>query len=178
MAESAGWRPSTPLGAVPDRPAAPAEAGPAPEPGPGSEPAPTPVPPPAPPGPPSSRPWAPRSERPARRLPRKLWLLVCLLGVFVAVVFIVLPVGVNFADDPLLRLRDLNPELSPPAPTASCGSAIASLDVHPRDTTLFELARANACERAARRRVFGSVAAGAIVVVAGLTGLAAGRARS
>ena len=107
-------------------------------------------------------------------LPRKVWVAVSVLGLFVAVTFAILPVGADFADDPLLRLRDLNPELSPPSPTAVCGSAIRNLDVEPADTSLFALAQAHACERAAQRRVAGSVAGGAILVMIGLLGMRGG----
>jgi hypothetical protein len=39
------------------------------------------------------------------RLPRTLWLLVCIIGVALAVLFAVLPVGVRFDDDPPYGLR-------------------------------------------------------------------------
>jgi hypothetical protein len=123
-----------------------------------------------PPKPASPRPPA----RPALELPRKAWVALCVLGLFIAVTFSVLPVGARFGDDPLLRLRDLNPELSPPSPSAACGAAIRSLDVQPEDTSLFAVAKAHACERAAQRRVFGSIAAGGILVMIGLLGMAGG----
>ncbi|MGH9225906.1 MAG: hypothetical protein ACRD2W_19435 [Acidimicrobiales bacterium] len=112
--------------------------------------------------------------RPSVNLPRKAWVAICVLGLFVAVTFSVLPVGARFGDDPLLRLRDLNPELSPPSPTAVCGAALRSLDVQPEDTSLFAVAKAHACERAAQRRVAGSIAAGAILVMIGLLGMRGG----
>lgn len=103
-------------------------------------------------------------------MPRKLWVLVCLMGVLVAVVFALVPVTVRFGDDPLLRLSELDPELSPPPTNAVCGSPVRSLDVDPKDTTLYELARADACEDAARRRLAAAVAGGALLVVIGLMG--------
>ncbi|MEW6153446.1 MAG: hypothetical protein AB1673_05575 [Actinomycetota bacterium] len=110
-------------------------------------------------------------------VPPRLWAGLCLFGVFVAVTFAVLPVGVRFDGDPLLRLRDLDPQLSPPEATAVCGPAVRNLDVSPRSTELFEVARARACEDAARRRVAVSMAVGALLVVAGLVGRAGGPSR-
>lgn len=95
---------------------------------------------------------------------------MCLTGVLVAVVFALVPVSVTFGDDPLLRLRELDPELSPPPNTAHCGSPVRSLDVPPGGTSLHELARANACEDAARRRLAAAVAGGAVIFVFGLVG--------
>ncbi|HEX6596054.1 MAG TPA: hypothetical protein VF045_03915 [Acidimicrobiales bacterium] len=88
----------------------------------------------------------------------------------VAVVFALVPVSVTFGNDPLLRLRELDPELSPPPNNAHCGSPVRSLDVAPADTSLHELARANACEDAARRRLAAAVAGGAVLFVFGLVG--------
>ena len=114
------------------------------------------------------------TARPSVTLPRRVWAAICVFGLFVAVTFSILPVSARFGDDPLLRLRDLNPELSPPSPSAVCGAAIGSLDVQPVDTSLFEVAKAHACERAGQRRVFGSMAAGAILVMIGLLGVRGG----
>lgn len=98
---------------------------------------------------------------------------MCLLGLAVAVVVALVPVRVDFGGDPLLRLRELDPELSPPPTEAVCGSPVVSLDVELRDTSLYERARARACQDAARRRLATAVAAGAVIVVSGLIGLAA-----
>ncbi|MDQ4098291.1 MAG: hypothetical protein M3144_10540 [Actinomycetota bacterium] len=108
-------------------------------------------------------------------LPRKAWSLVALIGVVIAVVFALIPVGVNFGDDPLLRLRQLDPQLSPPVATAVCGSPISHLTVTPEGTSLYEVARATACERASRRRLAVAVAAGLLLVTLAFTGLAAHR---
>ena len=91
----------------------------------------------------------------------------------VTVVFALVPVTVRFGDDPLLRLRELDPELSPPPTNAVCGSPVRSLNVQPRDTSLYELARANACENAGRRRLAAAVAGGLVIVVVALLGRAA-----
>lgn len=100
-------------------------------------------------------------------------MLVCALGLLVAVVFAIVPVGARFGDDPLLSgLNQLDPELSPPEATAVCGSPVRSLTVTAEDTTFYELARANACENAARRRLLIAVAAGAAIVMLGLVGMA------
>jgi len=128
---------------------------------------------PDPPPEPASSP-APPPPRPSVTLPKRVWRAISVFGLFLVVTLSVLPVGARFGDDPLLRLRELNPELSPPSPTAECGAAVGSLDVQPLDTSLFEVARARACERAARRRVYGSVAAGAILVMIGLLGTRGG----
>jgi hypothetical protein len=132
---------------------------------------------PPPPRPPSAGPD--RSPRPPRdrvrsTLPPNCWRAISVFGLFVAVTFTILPVGAHFGDDPLLRLRDLSPELSPPNPSVSCGSAVRSLNLEPRDTSLFELARARACEKAAKRRVATSGAVGAIVVMLGALGMRGG----
>jgi len=106
-------------------------------------------------------------------LPRKLWVLLALGGVLVAAVFALVPVTVRFGDDPLLRLRELDPELSPPPTNAVCGSPVRSLNVEPADTSLYELARASACEDAGRRRLAAAVAGGLLIVVSALLGRAA-----
>jgi hypothetical protein len=108
-------------------------------------------------------------------LPRKVWVLVCALGVVIAVVFALIPVGTDFGGDPLLRLRQLDPVLSPPDTTAVCGSPLRTFNSEPDGGTLFELARNNACRAAARRRLLTAVAAGFAIVMFGMMGLVAGR---
>lgn len=110
-------------------------------------------------------------------LPRRFWLLVCAFGVLVAVVFAIVPTTVDFGNDPLLRLRELDPELTPPKTTAVCGSPVTHLNPKPANPSLYEVARAGACDRAAHRHLFGAVAAGAIVLMLGLLGLATRRAQ-
>ena len=104
-------------------------------------------------------------------LPRRFWLLVCWFGVLIAVVFAIVPVAVDFGHDPLLRLRQLDPELTPRKTTAVCGSPITHLNPKPKAPSLDEVARSRACDRAAHRHLFGAIAAGAIVVMVGLLGL-------
>lgn len=103
---------------------------------------------------------------------RKVWLALSALGVLVAVALALLPVRVHFASDPLLRLRDLDPELSPPAATADCGSPRNSLNTSAKGTSLYELARASACRDAGRRRLAVAAAAGSLIIVLGLVGAA------
>lgn len=98
---------------------------------------------------------------------------MCVLGVAVAVVFMIVPVGASFGNDPLLRLRQLDPQLSPPAATAVCGSPVSHLTVTPHDASLYNVARTNACQDAARRRFATAIALGALIVVFGLLGMAA-----
>jgi len=105
-------------------------------------------------------------------LPKKAWLAVSAVGILVGVVIALVPVRVQFAQDPLLRLRDLDPELSPPAATADCGSPRASSRATARGTSLYEVARAAACRDAGRRRLAVAVATGAAVVMLGLVGAA------
>ncbi|MCA1691655.1 MAG: hypothetical protein LC733_05430 [Actinobacteria bacterium] len=104
-------------------------------------------------------------------LPRKLWLLVIAVGVFITIVFALVPVGTRFGDDPLLRLRQLDPELSPPDTTAVCGSPLVNLGTRDDGASLYEAARNSACHDAVRRRLGVAVAAGAVLVMIGLIGL-------
>jgi hypothetical protein len=108
-------------------------------------------------------------------LPRKVWVLVCALGVVLAAVFALIPVGTDFGADPLLRLRQLDPVLSPPDTTAVCGSPLRTFNSQSQGATLYELARDNACRSAARRRLLIAAATGGAIVMLGLTGLAARR---
>jgi hypothetical protein len=108
-------------------------------------------------------------------LPRTVWVLLCALGVVLAVVFALIPVGTDFGDDPLLRLRQLDPVLSPPDTTALCGSPLRTFNAEAQGATLYDLARNNACRSAARRRLLIATASGAAIVMLGLTGLAARR---
>lgn len=105
-------------------------------------------------------------------VPRKAWLALSAVGVLVAVLTALLPVRVHFAGDPLLRLRDLDPELSPPVATADCGSPRHARNATARGTSLYELARASACRDAGQRRLAVALAAGAALVVLGLVGAA------
>lgn len=111
-----------------------------------------------------------RVARLGRRSVRRLRLVSVLAAVGVVVLGLLVPLSVGFADDELLELGRLDPELSPPAPQADCGSARRALDATSRVGTgsFYELARARACEDAARRRVLASVAGGAVLGMAGL----------
>jgi hypothetical protein len=103
-------------------------------------------------------------------MPRKAWLALSAVGVLVGLAIALLPVRVHFASDPLLRLRDLDPELSPPAATADCGSPRHAADTAAKGTSLYELARASACRDAGRRRLAVALAAGCNIVLLGLIG--------
>ena len=103
-------------------------------------------------------------------IPRKVWLGLSLFGLVVGLVVALVPVRVQFGSDPLLRLRDLDPELSPPAATADCGRPRQASRATARGTSLYELARASACRAAGRRRLAVAVAAGAAIAVLGLLG--------
>jgi hypothetical protein len=105
-------------------------------------------------------------------VPKKAWLGLSAIGILVGVVIALVPITVHFGGDPLLRLRDLDPELSPPAATAECGSPASALDTTPRGTSLYELARASACQDAGRRRLAVAIATGAGIVMLGLVGAA------
>jgi hypothetical protein len=105
------------------------------------------------------------------RLSRRGFLLSCAAGLLVAGLFAIVPVSVDFGDDPLLRLQRLDPQLTLPEPTADCGSPVRNVSVEPTSTDLYDVALANACEKAARRRVAAGLAAASICVALGLLGL-------
>ncbi len=105
-------------------------------------------------------------------IPKRAWLALCLLGLGVGLVIALVPVRVEFAGDPLLRLRDLDPELSPPAAAADCGRPRQASRVTAQGTSLFELARARACRDAGRRRLAVALATGGTMVALGLVGAA------
>lgn len=106
------------------------------------------------------------------KLPPKAWKLVCVFGLAVAAIFILVPVGTSFGDDPLLRLRQFDPELSPPDTTALCGSPLRAVRIRSDGATLYELARDRACQDAAQRRLLVAVASGSAIVMLGLVGMA------
>lgn len=105
-------------------------------------------------------------------IPRKVWLGLSLFGLVVGLVVALVPVRVQFGSDPLLRLRDLDPELSPPAATVDCGRPRQASQATARGISLYELARASACRDAGRRRLAIALATGAAIVVLGLVGAA------
>lgn len=86
-----------------------------------------------------------------------------------------LPVSTDFREHPLLRLRELDPELSPPEPVAHCGSAVAASRQRSATVALFNVARAQACREAGGRRILVAVAAGGLIFTVGLVGVAAAR---
>lgn len=90
-----------------------------------------------------------------------------LAGVVLALVLLALPVRAGFVDDPVLRLRDLDPELALPALEVSCGLPLASLRARAEGPAFVEVARADACRSAARLRVAAAVAVGAVLVAGG-----------
>ncbi len=115
-----------------------------------------------------------------RRVPRAAWLGCLAAAGIVVVLGLVLPVGATFADDELLRLDQLDPSLSPPRPTASCGAPLANLDAAAESAgagPFYEQARGRACQAAAERRVTGVVAGAGVLGMVGLLGLAGPRAR-
>lgn len=105
------------------------------------------------------------------RILRRARLGLLVGAVAVVVLGLVVPVSATFADDELLRLSQLDPQLSPPSPEASCGSARAALgagdEVEDR-SSFYELARARACEEAGLRRVLGTGAGSGVMVMAAL----------
>ncbi|MGH9277246.1 MAG: hypothetical protein ACRD12_03950 [Acidimicrobiales bacterium] len=88
-----------------------------------------------------------------------------------AAVAAIVPVSVHFADDPLLNLRRLDPQLTTPGATSDCGSPVRSLSIEPASTDLYDVARADACQDAARRRVAAGLALAAICIAVGLLGV-------
>lgn len=110
------------------------------------------------------------------KLPAGAWRLIGVLGALLATVFALIPVGVDFGDDPLLRLRQLDPSLASPTTSVVCGSPISHLSPRPAGPGLYELAKASACRDAARRRLLAACAGGMALLVLALSGLAAGKA--
>jgi hypothetical protein len=103
-----------------------------------------------------------------RPIPRNASLALTVIGVVATVVLALAPVRAEFANSPLVRLHELDPDLTPPAGTASCGSPLFHLTVSASGPGLVQLARADACQDAARRRVTEAFAVG---LVFGLWGL-------
>lgn len=106
-------------------------------------------------------------------IPRRAarWLVIG--GVVLVFVLVALPVRATIADDPVLRLRRLDPELAQLRVEVSCGRPLGALDTEARSLAFHEVARAEACREAGRRRVAVATALGGLLVVLGLLGLQA-----
>lgn len=91
-------------------------------------------------------------------------------GVAVVLILLALPVEARFADHPLLRLGQLDPSLTPRTPEVDCGPALSAAGDRAGGPGLFEVARADACRDAGRRRVLTAVAGGSVLVLLGLIG--------
>ncbi len=117
-----------------------------------------------------------RPRRRRIRLPRpsarRMAGVLALLGVLAGVVLLVVPVDAAFASDPLLRLG----RFAPPAPASTdirCGAPVSNLLRRSDGVSFYSLARDHACQEAASRRAVTAVAAGSLVAVLGLIGVAA-----
>lgn len=113
-----------------------------------------------------------RRLRLPRPSPRRLGAGLALLGVLGAAAFLFVPVRAAFADDPLLRYGRLVSS-EPPSTSIGCGAPVTNLARQPDGPSLYGLAKADACRRAAGRRAATAVAAGGLVAVLGLIAVTA-----
>jgi len=98
--------------------------------------------------------------------------LLALLGVLAAAVFLVIPVDAAFASDPLLRYGRFSAQV-PEATDIRCGAPVSNLLRRSDGVSFYSLARDHACQEAVSRRAATAVAAGSLVAVLGLIGVAA-----
>lgn len=108
---------------------------------------------------------------------RILLVLVLLLGLGGAAASLSVPVVVVFGDDPILRLVTLDPSTKVVPDQVTCGSPAEGLSPTLEGVSIEALARDRACRRESLRRVAGAGAAGALVLVVALLGMAAAAGR-
>lgn len=117
-----------------------------------------------------------RPRRRRIRLPRpsarRMAGVLALLGVLAGVVLLVVPVDAAFASDPLLRFDQFSPQ-APASTDIRCGAPVSNLLGRSGGVSFYRLARDHACQEAASRRAATAVAAGSLVAVLGMIGVAA-----
>jgi hypothetical protein len=96
-----------------------------------------------------------------------------IVGLAVTTVLLLVPVHVNFGDDPVLRLQGFDRQRSFLTTSVSCGSAASNLVAAEGTRSLYEVARDDACHRAGMRRVWVALAAGSFLVAGSLLGVVA-----
>ena len=113
-----------------------------------------------------------RRLRRARPSPRRLSAALPVLGLLAGLAILVVPVEAAFRDDPLLRLEPFSPGLASAVTDVDCGVPLSNLARRAEGLSLYALASADACRKAAGRRAATAVAAAAVVGLLGLIGLA------
>jgi len=93
----------------------------------------------------------------------------------VVIVMLAVPVQARFGNDAVLGLQGFDRQRSFLPTTVSCGLATSNLASPTGSRSFYELARDDACHRRSVHRVWLAVAAGSLLVVAGLTAAAATR---
>jgi hypothetical protein len=93
----------------------------------------------------------------------------------VALVLVFIPIEANFADDPLLRLQGFGRQAGPAPTTTDCGSPLSNLGTPSGGGTLYRVASDRACHEASKRRAAIAFAAGTMLVVLGVAGVARGQ---
>lgn len=100
--------------------------------------------------------------------------LCCLAAaVLVVVVMLLVPVRASFGDDAVLRLQGFDRQRSFLPTSVDCGLATSHLASPTGTRPFYDVARDDACHERSVHRVWLAVAAGAVLVAAGLTAAAA-----
>ncbi len=118
------------------------------------------------------RPGRRPGKRRLRLSRRRFGSSLAVLGVLAAIAFLVVPVDAAFAANPLLRYGRFTAAGSA-VTDVDCGAPVANLLRRADGVSFYSLARADACRDAASRRVATALAAGSLVAVLGLFGVAA-----
>lgn len=117
-----------------------------------------------------------RSQR-RRPSPGRVSAALAVVGLVAALAILVVPVRAAFGDDPLLALQPFSASLESPVTAVDCGRPLRNFGRHAEGLSLYALASADACRRAASRRAAIAVASGSVIGLFGLIGLAGSRNR-
>jgi len=118
------------------------------------------------------------SRLPHRPSLRGVSAATAVVGLVAALAILVVPIRAAISDDPLLRLQPFSPSLESPVTDVDCGRPVSNFGRHGEGLSLYELVSADACRHAASRRAAIAVAAGSLIGLLGLFGLAGSRKRS